>query len=148
MIKNCLSLCGCSKNFNSSIEKREREIKHIERNTTPLIELLQSFDMEGFVPILSNEYNATFDPNAVYTDVSEQDIYKINFIYTSEGKIRKVPKGHRNPMLFSWGINCNNSIIDEAFNDCCRSYPLSPFGIVIQKYALPYLDVLGSTMIN
>ncbi len=111
-IDDLLNKGKCSKNFKSNIIEKERKIlKQDEEITTPvseLIELLTTTDMRQYQPILSNEHTAILDSEDIYTDVTEQDIYKINSLYNKENKIKKVRKGHRNKTLFSWGIIIKN----------------------------------------
>lgn len=102
----------CSKKLRSNILERERgTLKLNEQITTPisdLITLLGSFDIQTFRPTLTNESFAVLNQNDVYTNVSDQGIYKINFLFDIDNRIRKVKKGHRNNMLFNWGITIRN----------------------------------------
>jgi hypothetical protein len=102
----------CSKNFKSnSIEKERKILKQDEEITTSvseLIELLITTDIRQYQPILSNEHTAILDNDNIYTDVTKQDIYKINSLYDKNNKRKKARIGHRNKTLFSWGIIIRN----------------------------------------
>lgn len=110
-INNLIDYGKCSKKLKSNnLKKEEKILKQTEGITTPiseLIELLQSTDIRAYQPILSNEHLAILD-NDIYTDVSEQNIYKITSLYNKDNKIQRVKKGHRNNMLFVWGITIRN----------------------------------------
>lgn len=127
----------CGRKLNNNILKKEKKIlkqnDDITTSLSELIEMLQSFDVKLFSPTLTNEHLAIFDNDTIYTNVIDQNIYKINFLYDINNKIRKVNRGHRNNMLFNWGItirNINPEIkIDELtknlywlyINHCTRS---------------------------
>jgi|GEM_PF-5319838 len=99
------------KNFKSKEKKKEKILIQNEKITTSLsdlVDMLQSIDIRTFQPILSNEHLALLEKEDIYTNVSEQGIYMINAIYDKEGKIKKVPNGNRNNMLFNWGITIKN----------------------------------------
>lgn len=111
-IDNLLNKGKCSKNFKSNnIEKERKILKQDEEITTSiseLIELLTATDIRQYQPILSNEYTAILDSEYVYTNVTEQNIYKINSLYDKNNKRKKVKIGHRNKTLFSWGVIIKN----------------------------------------
>lgn len=111
-IDNLLNKGKCSKNFKSNYIEKERKIlkenEEITTSVSELIELLNSCDIRQYQPILSNEHTAILDSEDVYTNVIEQDIYKINSLYDRNNKIQKVKKGYRNNMLFNWGITIKN----------------------------------------
>lgn len=111
-IDNLLNKGKCSKNFKSNnIEKKRKILKVNEDITTSvseLIELLTATDIRQYQPILSNEHTAILDSEDVYTNVTEQDIYKINSLYDRNNKIQKVKQGYRNNMLYNWGIIIKN----------------------------------------
>lgn len=112
VINNYLNKNSCGKKCNNNILKKEKKIlKQNEEATTDLsqlIELLQAFDIKSFIPTLSNEHFARLETSTTYTNVTKQDIYKINFLYDVNNKVRKVGKGYRNSMLFNWGITIRN----------------------------------------
>lgn len=115
-IDNSLIKDKCSKKLKSNLREREKILRQNEEITTSiseLIDLLQSTDIRTYQPILSNEHLAILEDD-IYTDVSEQNIYKINFLYNKDNKIQKVKKGYRNNMLFIWGITIRN--ISESIN--------------------------------
>jgi len=112
-IEYLLNQCGdSSKKCKSNSLRKERKIlkENVEITTSKseLIELLNSTDIRQYQPILSNEHTAILNNEDVYTNVTEQDIYKINSLYNKNNKILKVKIGHRNKMLFSWGITVKN----------------------------------------
>lgn len=110
-IENLLNKIKCSKNLKSNNKEREKILTQNEGITTSLselIELLQSSDIKTYQPILTNENLAILDTNDIYTNVAEQDIYKINFLYDKNNKIRKIKKGYRNNTLFVWGVTIKN----------------------------------------
>lgn len=111
-IDNLLNKGKCSKNFKSnSIEKERKILKQDEEITTSvseLIKLLTATDIRQYQPLLTNEHTAILDSDDVYTNVTEQNIYKINSLYDKNNKRKKVKIGHRNKTLFSWGIIIRN----------------------------------------
>lgn len=127
----------CGKKLNNNILKKEKKIlkqnDDITTSLSELIEILQSCDIKSFSPTLTNEHLAVFEKDAIYTNVLSQNIYKINFLYDINNKIRKVNKGHRNNMLYNWGITIRNInpliVIEELtkslywlyINRCVRS---------------------------
>lgn len=122
-IDNLLNKGKCSKKLKSNNLKKGRKIlKQTEEITTPvseLIELLKSTDIRTYQPILSNEHLAILD-NDIYTDVSEQNIYKITALYNKNNKIQKVKNGHRNNMLFIWAITIRNISPNISIEDLVR----------------------------
>lgn len=102
----------CGRKLNNNILKKEKKIlkqnDDITTSLSELIEMLQSFDVKLFSPTLTNEHLARLETNTIYTNVIGQNIYKINFLYDINNKIRKVNRGHRNNMLFNWGITIRN----------------------------------------
>lgn len=111
-IYDYLSKNKSGKKLNNNIIKKEKKIlkqnEDITTSLTELIELLQSFDIKSFHPTLTNEHLALIENDTIYTNVSEQGIYKINFLYDTNNKIRRINKGYRNGMLFNWGITIRN----------------------------------------
>lgn len=111
IIYDYLNKYRCGKKLNNKLKKEKKILRQNEVVTTSLSELikvLQSFDVKSFYPTLTNEHLAMYDNDAIYTNVSNQSIYKINFLYDINNKIRKVNKGYRNNMLFNWGITIRN----------------------------------------
>lgn len=102
----------CSKKLKSNnLEKEKKILKQSEDITTSvseLIDLLRATDIRKYYPTLTNEHLAILTNEDVYTDVSDQDIYKINFLYDKNKKIQKIKRGYRNNMLFTLGITIRN----------------------------------------
>lgn len=114
----------CSKKLKSNnLEKERRILKQSEEITTSvseLVNLLGSTDIKKFKPILTNEHLAILDNKYVYTNVSDQDIYKINFLYDKNNKIQKIKRGYRNNMLFTWGVTIKNINPNVSIEELAR----------------------------
>lgn len=124
-IDNSLIKNKCSKKLKSNnLEKERKILKQSEDITTSiseLVNLLRSTDIRKYYPTLTNEYLAIFTNEDVYTNVSDQDIYKINFLYDRNNKIQKVKRGYRNNMLFTWGITVKNIKPNIAIEELAKS---------------------------
>lgn len=124
-IDNLLDKSKCSKKLNSNNLKKEKKIlRENEVITTSIFELiriLQNTNIKTYTPVLSNEELAVLNSEQIYTNVSDQNIYKINTIYDNEGKLCRVKKGYRNNMLYNWGITTRNINPQITLEELCKN---------------------------
>lgn len=72
---------------------------------------------------LSNVNTATLDPQMIYSDISEQDIYELKFLLDKNKQEKKITKGHRNKTLFYHAIVLRNIKPDISVEElACTLY--------------------------
>lgn len=102
----------CGKKSKSNKLKKEKNIlkQNVEITTSlsELVSILKNTDIRKFKPTLSNEDKAILDENQVYSDVTEQDIFKVNSLYDKNNKLIKIGKGNRTKVLLSLGTIIKN----------------------------------------
>lgn len=112
----------CTHSSKLKNKRREKAVtQNIEMSTLRknVLELYKS----NFHIDLSNVNTATLDPQMIYSDISEQDIYELKFLLDKNKQEKKITKGHRNKTLFYHAIVLRNIKPDISVEElACTLY--------------------------